>query len=693
MLEAQAATMKPRVFVVMPFGTRPPSPGDGSPRPDTLVDFDGVYELLLKPAIELAGCEPFRADEEQSAGDIRTDMFFELVTADFVLADVSVFNPNVFYELGVRHGVTPRGTILVSGGWGRAAFDIAPDRRFFYDGGLFEVRQGTAEPEKRTLHAEVRRLGEDLARIIASDLEKISSPVYSALPGLRPADWSGIENARARYFNVVIDEMTRRVQMARADGLPGDIMTLAAEAPTRFHERQLLLEAARGLMDLRNFDAAREQLGALLRLNPDNVPAKVRLAMVLNRLGRGREAEIMLREIAAQAPRDGSVLSALGRVYKDLWRAQWEYLPDLDQRQRAALRGYALASRAAGYFGAAFRHNLNDHQSGVNALGMVALCDQLGRTDGDELTVVRQADTGIAEAVQLAVHAVLARENVGRIRPVDEAWACASRGELEILRGDGRRARHEYRKAVGLTDCTLFMVETMLDQLRLYDLLGVRREALAPALQDLEFEIAQRRLKHYDKVVVFSGHRTDEPGRSPPRFPERKANAVATAIRTRLEDWGIGPHIAVLALCGGARGGDILFAEECRDLGADIRLLVPLPEPEFLERHVRSEGADWVGRYFGLKSLHPRCRVFFEHERLGQPADERDRRRLYDRNNLWRLNSARAEVDPEHLYILTLWDETQQAAADGTRDFVMRARHYASHHENINPHDVGDVPP
>jgi len=684
--------MKPRVFVVMPFGTRTSDTGGEVPRPEAQVDFDRVYDLLLKPAIELAGCEPFRADEEQGAGDIRTDMFFELVTADFVLADVSVFNPNVFYELGVRHGVTPRGTILVSGGWRPAPFDIAPDRRFSYDGRLFEVKEGTPEPEKKLLHAEARRLGEELARIIASDRERTSSPVFGALPGLKPADWNGIENARARYFNVVIDEMTRRVQVARADGLPGDIMTLAAEAPTRFHEKRLLLEAARGLMDLRRFDAAREQLDALLRLDPDNVTAKVRLAMALNRLGRSREAEMMLRDIAAQAPSDTDVLSALGRVYKDLWRKQWEHLPEPEARQRAALRGYALAARAAAYYGAAFLRNLNDHQSGVNAMGMVALCDQLGRLDGEELTVVRQAEAGIAEAVQLAVRAVLSRESASRPRPVDEVWACASRGELEVLRGDARRARHEYRKAVGLTDCTLFMIETMLSQLELYDLLGVRREALVPAFEDLKYEIARRRLKHYDKAVVFSGHRTDEPGRSPPRFPEGKAKAVGEAIRAQLEDWGIGPQEAVLAICGGARGGDILFAEECLNLGADVRLLVPLPEPEFLERHVRSEGADWVERYFGLKALHNRCRVFFEYDRLGQPADERDRRRLYDRNNLWRLNSARAEVDSENLYVLTLWDENQQPTADGTRDFVLQARRYASRYENINPRAIGDGP-
>jgi len=48
----------------------------------TIIDFNAVYENLLKPAIEAAGLEVFRADEEQAAGDIKTDMFQELLIAE-----------------------------------------------------------------------------------------------------------------------------------------------------------------------------------------------------------------------------------------------------------------------------------------------------------------------------------------------------------------------------------------------------------------------------------------------------------------------------------------------------------------------------------------------------------------------------------------------------------------------------------
>ena len=80
----------------MPFGVKKDSQG-------TEIDFNRVYEELIKPALEEAGLEVFRADEEERAGDIRTDMFQELLIADLVVADLTIDNPNVWYELGVRH--------------------------------------------------------------------------------------------------------------------------------------------------------------------------------------------------------------------------------------------------------------------------------------------------------------------------------------------------------------------------------------------------------------------------------------------------------------------------------------------------------------------------------------------------------------------------------------------------------------
>lgn len=129
--------MKPRAFVIMPFGARMPvgfGPQEMALACKRKIDFDLVFKELFEPALLQAGYEVVRADSEVAAGDIRTDMFFELVTADLVVADISILNANVFYELGVRHGVCPRGVFIVNGNvMPSRPFDVAPDRSFSYE--------------------------------------------------------------------------------------------------------------------------------------------------------------------------------------------------------------------------------------------------------------------------------------------------------------------------------------------------------------------------------------------------------------------------------------------------------------------------------------------------------------------------------------------------------------------------------
>jgi len=107
---------RPHAFVAMPFGTKPgPRDPEGKdPGPDLRsIDFNRVYHDYIRPALEQAGFEPFRADEETRAGHIITDMFQELLMADLVVADLTIENPNVWYELGVRHALRARGVVIV----------------------------------------------------------------------------------------------------------------------------------------------------------------------------------------------------------------------------------------------------------------------------------------------------------------------------------------------------------------------------------------------------------------------------------------------------------------------------------------------------------------------------------------------------------------------------------------------------
>src|SRR2546426_11394109 len=117
--------MKPFCFVLMPFGQKTDAAG-------LSINFDAVYEQLIKPAVVEAGLEPIRADEEQVGGIIHKPMFERLILCEYAVADLTTANANVFYELGVRHAVRPASTVLLFAGNSRLPFDVAPLRAMPY---------------------------------------------------------------------------------------------------------------------------------------------------------------------------------------------------------------------------------------------------------------------------------------------------------------------------------------------------------------------------------------------------------------------------------------------------------------------------------------------------------------------------------------------------------------------------------
>src|SRR6266850_242233 len=116
-------------FVAMPFGVK------------ENIDFNRVYDELIRPALEGAGFEVFRADEEMRPGEIRKDMFQELLLADLVVVDLSIDNPNVWYELGVRHGLRKRGVVQIQGKRDHLPFDVYVDRALHY-----RLKDGALDP-------------------------------------------------------------------------------------------------------------------------------------------------------------------------------------------------------------------------------------------------------------------------------------------------------------------------------------------------------------------------------------------------------------------------------------------------------------------------------------------------------------------------------------------------------------------
>jgi len=80
----------PDVFVAMPFREKWSA---------------GVYEQMIKPAVEGASLNCTRGDELPRVGDLTQTIWSAIMQSGLVIADVSAPNPNVFYEIGLTHAL------------------------------------------------------------------------------------------------------------------------------------------------------------------------------------------------------------------------------------------------------------------------------------------------------------------------------------------------------------------------------------------------------------------------------------------------------------------------------------------------------------------------------------------------------------------------------------------------------------
>ncbi|GGZ01632.1 hypothetical protein GCM10010385_59030 [Streptomyces geysiriensis] len=117
-----------KCFVVGPIGD--PHAAHGSPEREAYEHHLGIFEQVIAPACEKYGVSAVRADGIAHAGDINEQICRHVVESDLVIADVSGGNPNVMYELGLRH-ITGRPTIHI-GEAGQLPFDIASIRTIRY---------------------------------------------------------------------------------------------------------------------------------------------------------------------------------------------------------------------------------------------------------------------------------------------------------------------------------------------------------------------------------------------------------------------------------------------------------------------------------------------------------------------------------------------------------------------------------
>jgi hypothetical protein len=161
-----------------------------------------------------------------------------------------------------------------------------------------------------------------------------------------------------------------------------------------------------------------------------------------------------------------------------------------------------------------------------------------------------------------------------------------------------------------------------------------------------------------DTVVLFAGHRVDEPGRTPPRFPPECETKARLAIESVVKSIAAAAWGPVLGIAGAADGGDILFHEVCRELGIESEVCLAVSAAEYVHTSVQ---ASWTARFHRLLMAHPTA--------ILDPGTGD----VWLRDHEWQLRRAR-ERRPRRTVLVALLEAKATDIPDGTSGMVRMAQ-------------------
>ncbi|WP_123653149.1 hypothetical protein [Curtobacterium sp. ZW137] len=144
-------------FIVSPIGDRMAPPG--TPERARYEESVFIWEQVIEPACARFGLTPVRSDKISDPGEIPEQIFVYLRDAEVVIADLSHANPNVMYELGLRHSRS--GVTVQIGEYGRLPFDVTTIRTIQFqrsEAGLITLRDSLADALRAGLEAGVTTL-------------------------------------------------------------------------------------------------------------------------------------------------------------------------------------------------------------------------------------------------------------------------------------------------------------------------------------------------------------------------------------------------------------------------------------------------------------------------------------------------------------------------------------------------------
>ena len=183
-------------FVIIGYGRK------ADPLTGRMIDLDKTFRRLIQPACDRVNLNCFRAIDANVTGSIDELMYTWIYKADFVIADLTTLNANVFYELGVRHALRPHTTLVIAESVlvDKLPFDLSSFvvhryedsdtlLRVYAPGGDRTAAVIVAAEEERFVHHLSDSLGQVIAetsRATTKLARRPDSPPYIYLRGMTP---------------------------------------------------------------------------------------------------------------------------------------------------------------------------------------------------------------------------------------------------------------------------------------------------------------------------------------------------------------------------------------------------------------------------------------------------------------------------------------------------------------------------
>lgn len=177
---------------------------------------DSIFRFIVSRAAAELGLTAVRGDQLSEPGQITLQVIDHVLGARAAVADLTGLNPNVFYELAVRH--TARLPIaLIAEKDCALPFDIAQMRTIFFDSSDL----GSADACREAIVAHLRN---------SLDNKTIDSPIATAIEVRALQGGDKVERNIAELLTVVEDiAKSQQVTLSRIDSLAS---ALAKDAPT-----------------------------------------------------------------------------------------------------------------------------------------------------------------------------------------------------------------------------------------------------------------------------------------------------------------------------------------------------------------------------------------------------------------------------------------------------------------------------